>query len=68
MTEANQAPRQTNSNEQMMTVKQVAEFLQLCERQVRRLISDGQLPHHRINRNIRISPRALKVFLAERGP
>ena len=47
----------------LMTVGEVADYLRLSDRQVRRLIADGDLPVHRLGRAIRISGPELTEFL-----
>jgi excisionase family DNA binding protein len=46
------------------TIDQVAEFLNLSSRSVRRLIDDGQLPVHRFGRAVRIAEADLRAFIA----
>ena len=46
-----------------MTVQEVAELLQISERQIRRLLADHQLQETRVGRSVRISPEALVAFL-----
>ena len=45
------------------TVREVAESVRLSERQIRRLIADGDLAVHRIGRAVRISASDLEQFL-----
>ncbi len=52
--------------ERFLDIKQVAKFLKLSEKQVRRYIKRGELGHHRIGRLYRISPADLDFFLAQR--
>ena len=49
--------------QRLMTVQEVAELLQISERQVRRLLADHQLQETRVGRSVRISPEALVAFL-----
>ena len=46
------------------TVDNVAEFLSLSPRSVRRLIDDHQLPVHRFGRAVRIAEDDLRIFIA----
>ena len=52
--------------EGFLDIKQVAKFLKLSEKQVRRYIKRRELAHHRIGRLYRISPDDLRSFLAQR--
>ncbi|MFO1039753.1 MAG: helix-turn-helix domain-containing protein [Geminicoccaceae bacterium] len=52
------------SSRPFLTVRQVAEELGYCERQVRRWIAAGLLPVHRLGRSVRISKPDLAAFLA----
>jgi len=45
--------------QRLMTVKEVAELLQLSNRQIRRLIATHQLEAINVGRSVRISPEAL---------
>lgn len=45
------------------TVREVAKSVRLSERQIRRLIADGDLVVHRIGRAIRVSASDLDEFL-----
>jgi excisionase family DNA binding protein len=47
----------------LMTVNEVADYLRLSDRQLRRLIAAGDLPVHRLGRAIRISEADLNEFL-----
>ena len=49
--------------QRLMTVQEVAELLQISERQIRRLLADHQLQETRVGRSVRISPEALVAFL-----
>jgi excisionase family DNA binding protein len=46
------------------TVDEVAEFLSLSTRTVRRVIDEHQLPAHRFGRAVRISEDDLRIFIA----
>ena len=57
-------------NEKLMTVKDVAKFLQYSEVQTRRLIVSGDIPSIRIgskNRTIRIVPERLQEFIQKKS-
>lgn len=45
----------------LLSVKQLAEALQISEEQVRRLTRDGSLPHHRIGGVFRYDLEAVKA-------
>jgi excisionase family DNA binding protein len=47
----------------LLSIAAVALHLGLSEKTVRRLIQDGQLPSHRVGRQIRISEMDLAAFL-----
>jgi len=47
------------------SVEQVADFLEVSMRSVRRWIADGDLPAHRFGRAVRIAETDLKAFVAE---
>ena len=60
---------QTTSEETtkpLLTVSEVAEVCRLSTRTVRRWIERGELPAHRLGRQVRISEKDLKIFLRER--
>jgi excisionase family DNA binding protein len=50
-------------NQSLMNVAEVAEFLRVSEKTVRRLIDAKDLPDHRIGRAIRISRGAILGYL-----
>ncbi len=50
---------------QLLTVAEVAEIERISERQVRRQIARGELPHHKIGTAIRIGRSDLEIFLAQ---
>ena len=52
--------------QRLMTVKEVAELLQVSTRQVRRLIADHRLEETRVGRSVRISPEAVVALLNQR--
>jgi len=47
----------------LLTVKDAAAFLSVSPRTVRRLISDGELPSHKIGASRRISASAVSALL-----
>jgi len=60
------ADRASRGTPRFFTIDQVAEFLNLSSRSVRRLIDDGQLPVHRFGRAVRIAEADLRAFIAAR--
>ena len=50
----------------LLTVSEVAEVCRVSDRTVRRWIERGELPAHRLGRQLRISEKDLKIFLRER--
>lgn len=48
------------------TVQQVAETLQVSDKQVRRWIASGDLVAHRLGRQLRIADADLRAFVAQR--
>jgi excisionase family DNA binding protein len=48
----------------LLSIAMVALHLDVSEKTVRRLIHDGQLPSHRVRREIRISEADLVAFIA----
>ena len=56
-TRARMAPR-------LLTVRAIAERLQVAEKTIRRLIAAGELPAHRIGGCVRVSEDDLLVFLS----
>jgi excisionase family DNA binding protein len=52
--------------ELLLTVEQVASYLQLSTRQIRRLIASGDLPVKRIGRAVRVPQRALQKLMDTR--
>lgn len=49
--------------EQLLTITDVAEVLQVSTKTVRRWIANGDLPAHRLGRQWRIAPAELERFL-----
>jgi excisionase family DNA binding protein len=49
--------------QRLLTIPEVAELLQVSTKTVRRMISSGDLPAHRLGRQWRIAPAELKGFL-----
>ena len=56
----------TTEEKPLLTVSEVAEFCRLSPRTVRRWIERGELPAHRLGRQLRISEKDLKIFLRDR--
>jgi len=54
--------------DELLTVKQVAELLQLHEMTIRRYIKNGKLEAVRIGRNVRVPRRAVEAFLHAENP
>jgi len=52
--------------EQLLTVRQVAQFLGVCTATVYKWAATGDLPHIRIVNVIRIRPQDLTTFVASR--
>jgi len=50
----------------VLSIPVVAKQLDISTKTVRRLIASGELPHHRIGRQIRISEQDLNIFIALR--
>ena len=50
----------------LLTVSEVAEVCRISTRTVRRWIERGELPAHRLGRQLRISEKDLKIFLRDR--
>ena len=48
------------------TVPDVADILTVSDKTVRRLIASGDLPHHKVGRQVRISERDFRDFVALR--
>ena len=56
----------TTEEKPLLTVSEVAEFCRVSPRTVRRWIERGELPAHRLGRQVRVSEKDLKIFLRER--
>ena len=56
-----------NSENPLMTVRQVAEALGVCDKTVYRMISDGQLRATRIRNALRVSADELRRVVAYEG-
>ena len=50
----------------LFTVDYLAEHLSVSDKSIRRWISTGELPHHRLGTSIRVSEEDLDAFLAVR--
>jgi excisionase family DNA binding protein len=48
------------------TVSETAQYLRLCEKQVRRLISRGELPAYRFGTALRIKEEHINAYAEER--
>jgi excisionase family DNA binding protein len=48
----------------LLSIETVAKMLDVCAKTVRRWISQGELPVHRLGRQLRISEADLAVFIA----
>jgi excisionase family DNA binding protein len=57
-------PNRARTAPRLLTVRATAERLQVAEKTVRRLITAGELPTHRIGGCVRASEVDLLVFLA----
>jgi excisionase family DNA binding protein len=49
-----------------LTLQRVADILAVSDKTVRRLIARGDLPRHKVGRQVRISERDLRDFIALR--
>jgi excisionase family DNA binding protein len=49
-----------------LTVRETAEYLRLCEKQIRRLISRGELPAYRFGAALRIKRRDIEAYAEAR--
>ena len=56
--------RQVPSDTVLLTVREVAETMNTCEKTVRRRISSRQLHAYKIGRSVRISLQDLRAYLA----
>ena len=59
------APAKFEDN-RLLTIREVAEYLRVDPKTVRRLIEDGELAAHKIGRQWRISESDLKKYLRDR--
>ena len=50
-----------------LTVNEAVKVLGVCERKVRGLIADGELPHFRVGRSVRIPWIPLKEWMDKGG-
>jgi excisionase family DNA binding protein len=62
--------REINQPERLLTIKEVANLQQTCERTIRRRIASGELPAIRDGRLIRVRARDLRAYQLQRliGP
>ncbi len=58
-------PRRQEAVERLWTVREVADYLRIDPKTVRRLISEGKLAAYRLRREWRISDRDLRKYLHE---
>ena len=49
----------------LLTVREVAERLQVCRATVYTLVDRGELPHSRVMNSIRVAPDDLAAFVAK---
>ena len=49
-----------------LTVQEMADYLRLCEKQVRRLISSGELPAHQFGTALRIKKEDRDAYVEAR--
>jgi len=56
-----------DEDEKLLTVREVAVILRVCEATVRRRVEDGELAATRVGRLIRVSRAALREYLEENG-
>jgi excisionase family DNA binding protein len=47
------------------TVKETAQYLRLCEKQIRRLIERGELPAYRFGAALRIKKQEIDAYVEE---
>ena len=59
------APAKFEDN-RLLTIREVAEYLRVDPKTVRRLIEDGEMAAHKIGRQWRISESDLKKYLRDR--
>jgi excisionase family DNA binding protein len=50
-----------------LTVRETAQFLRLCEKQIRRLISRGELPAYRFGIALRIKRQDIEAYAGANG-
>lgn len=55
--------RPLSSDDRLLTLRQTAEQLALCERSIRSLISAGRLKAVRFGRAVRVDPIDLRAFI-----
>ncbi len=53
-------------DDRLLTIKEVAEYLRLDPKTVRRRIKDGELAAHKVGRQWRIAESDLKKYLRDR--
>ena len=52
--------------EKYLTVKQVAEMVQLTEQTIRRYVMLKQIPFHKINRTVRFKAGEIKIWVEKK--
>ncbi|MBU1917096.1 helix-turn-helix domain-containing protein [bacterium] len=52
--------------EQLLTVNQIAEYLQVSPRTVREWVSIGFVPHYKISRNVRFRMSELELWVKKK--
>jgi excisionase family DNA binding protein len=60
---ARSAERPPRSRAPLLTAAEVAEFLNMSVRSVRRMLADGRLPFVRIGRSVRVRSEALEAMI-----
>ena len=60
------SPRSVELPEQLLTVREVAQYLRVCPATIYKLCDAGVLVHVRISNAIRVAPRNLAEFIARR--
>lgn len=53
-------------NNEIMTIQQVAEYLQVCDKTIRRLISRKELSDSKIGRSWRVKKNNIDEYLLQR--
>jgi excisionase family DNA binding protein len=61
-----QSDRDEREQPGFYSVKETAQHLRLCEKQIRRLIERGELPAHRFGTALRIKRQAIDAYVEAR--